>query len=117
MGSIAMGGISWNPLPLFLTPPTVVVRKHVVMSGQQHAAVDVRSTVITLPVVDVVSPSRAGRSVAAGEEASSIPSCENDALAWTEEPLLATRVGWILVHVERHLDGSVSADDALDGSQ
>ena len=60
--------------------PTVIVREHMVMSAQQHTAVDVCSTVIALPVVDVMSFGPAGRPVAAREEASSIPGGKDHAL-------------------------------------
>jgi hypothetical protein len=85
------------------------------VATKQNAVRNVGATVISLPLLYVVSFAPGGRSFAITEAAAAISSGEGYTLLFGEHPLFATDVEWLEVVVESDFCGATSTGEALDG--
>src|SRR5690606_31993990 len=91
-------------------PPSAVMQRHVVISTEQNAAIDVGSAVVAIPFVDVMRFAVRRGAVAPSPSASAIADCEGDALSWSEQSLFAADVERVSVWIEGDRHDAAVAD-------
>src|SRR5690606_7338241 len=91
--------------------PASVMQLHVVISAEQDPAVDVGSTAVGMPLVDMVRLAIGGWTVASLPTAAAIAYGEGDALSRREQAVLAADIQWIPATVDRY--GHRRVADAL----
>ncbi len=94
--------------------PVIVVNEHVVMSAQEDSVRDIRLTAVARPVVDVVSLSPAGRTVASFEHAPAIAHGKRDLLMGSEQSRFPAKIDDVATTIEYYGDRSPQADRPFD---
>ena len=90
---------------LFALPgdlPVAVMQRHVVISAEQNAAIDIGTALIFLPLINVMCFAIRGRAVAPSPPTPTITNRKRNTLARSEQPLLTPHIKRIPARIDRY---------------